>query len=122
MASSWPQTPATPSTSSLSHLPCIRAFYLSDTTASAVLDVAQAVKHDREESGQHVLLAFRTLSEAKTWSLVLLSSSSWAKVSNLRTQLISESDAVCFHLSFPPVPVKHLTHTDLPSSYPPSRT
>ncbi|KAH8908030.1 hypothetical protein BR93DRAFT_927057 [Coniochaeta sp. PMI_546] len=104
-SSSSSQTPATALTE-LSNLPCIRALHLDDTTSSAVLDVAQSVKHDQEASGQHVLLAAKTLAEAKTWSSVLVSSSAWAKVAALRAQLITESESVCFQfstLSFFPV-------------------
>jgi len=77
-----------------SHLPCIRALHLNAASAAAVLDVAAAVKHDQETSGQQAILALRALGEAKTWSEVALSAPSWAKVSALRTQLISESDSV----------------------------
>ncbi|KAJ9133931.1 hypothetical protein NKR19_g8866 [Coniochaeta hoffmannii] len=77
-----------------SHLPCIRALHLNAASAAAVLDVAAAVKHDQETSGQQAILALRALGEAKTWSEVALSAPSWAKVSALRTQLISESDSL----------------------------
>ncbi|OIW31173.1 hypothetical protein CONLIGDRAFT_303042 [Coniochaeta ligniaria NRRL 30616] len=93
MASSSSQE-LSPTYTSLSHLPCIRALHLNTTTCTAVLDLARAVKHDQEDSGQHVLLAAQTLAEAKTWSPILLSSSAWAKAAALRTQLISESDAL----------------------------
>lgn len=82
------------SSSASSPLPFIKALYLNEATSAAVHAVSQAVKHDQEESGQSVLLAAKTLGEAKNWSPVLISQESWAKVSALGSQLMSESDSV----------------------------
>jgi hypothetical protein len=89
-SSAAPPTPLTPRTQT----PCIRAFYLNAASSAAVLEVARAVKYDQEASGQHLILAVKTLAEARIWSPIAISSSSWEKVSALRTQLISESDSV----------------------------
>ncbi|KAB5560275.1 hypothetical protein GE09DRAFT_1057892 [Coniochaeta sp. 2T2.1] len=86
--------PAATAASPFSHLPCIRALHLNPPTASAVLSVSEAVKHDQEASGQHLILAAKTLGESKTWSSLVISSESWAKVSALRTALIGDSDSV----------------------------
>lgn len=57
------------------------------------------------------MLAMNTLAEAKTWSKIVLSAESWAEVSNLRAQLVSESHSVCAHL-YTSIPANHLPITD----------
>ncbi|KAB5562799.1 hypothetical protein GE09DRAFT_1284819 [Coniochaeta sp. 2T2.1] len=94
MASSSSSQAIPTAASPFSHLPCIRALHLNPPTASAVLALSEAVKYDQEASGQHLILAAKLLGESKPWSSLVISSESWAKVSALRTALISDSDSL----------------------------
>jgi hypothetical protein len=70
----------------------IKPFPLSDAITAAVAGLATSTKNDQEFSGQMFLLAAKVLTESKNWSKMAISRDSWNKVSELRAQIMRESD------------------------------
>jgi hypothetical protein len=85
----------------------VKPFPLGEKTKSLAATLAESVKYDQDFSGQSILLAAKALAESKNWSMVAISSESWAKVFELRSQVMRESDDVSpsrlsfFHLITP---------------------